>query len=74
MQQRYKKVETRDDTNLPSDLKTLLSLMGDHTWQTEEGAVDIDVKGDTVLVTESLDPAITEQFRQVVLETAAVAH
>jgi hypothetical protein len=74
MQQRYKKVETRDDTNLPSDLKTLLSLMGDHTWQTEEGAVDIDVKGDTVLVTESLDPAITEQFRQVVLETAAVVH
>ncbi len=67
MQQRYKKVEAPPNGTLPADLKTLGSLSGDHTWTTEEGAVVLDVKGDTVLVTESLDPAITDQFRYAVL-------
>jgi len=31
----------------------------------------IAVRNDTVLVTESLDPQITEQFRHAVLGTAA---
>src|SRR6266567_2169537 len=67
MQQRYKKVEAPANSTLPADLKTLGSLSGDHTWTTEDGAVVLDVKGDTVLVTESLDPAITDQFRHAVL-------
>ena len=67
MQQRYKKVEISANSGLPADLKTLGSLSGDHTWTTEEGAIVIDVKDDTVLVTESLDPAITDQFRHAVL-------
>jgi hypothetical protein len=74
MQQRYKKVSAVADTNLPADLKDLRTLGGDHTWNTEEGAVVIDVKGDTILVTESLDPAVTEQFRHAVLETISAAH
>ena len=71
MQQRYKKIEEPLGSALPADLKTLGSLSGDHTWTTEEGPVVLNVKGDTLLVTESLDPAITEQFRQAVLVTPA---
>jgi hypothetical protein len=70
IQQRYKNVQAPADSNLPSDLKTLHSLGGDHIWKTEEGPLVIAVKGDTVLVTESLEPGITDQFHRAVLETA----
>jgi len=69
VQQRYKDVEAPAVGNLPADLKKLQSLGGDHNWQTTDGAVVIDVKGDTVLVTESLEPAITDDFRRSVLAT-----
>ena len=67
VQQRYKKVEAPSDSVLPTDLKALHALGGDHTWTTEEGPVVIDVKGDTVLVTESLNSATTDAFRSSVL-------
>jgi hypothetical protein len=67
VQQRYKNVNAPAGTNLPSDLKELKTLGGDHAWNTEEGPVVIAVKGDTVLVTESLDPKITDEFRAAVL-------
>jgi hypothetical protein len=70
VQQRYKKLSTAADSNLPADLKELRTLGGDHTWNTEEGAVVIDVKGDTLLVTESLEPALTDKFREAVLGSA----
>ena len=66
IQQRYK-AEGPAGSDLPQDLKNLQSLGGDHTWKTEDGAVVLDVKGDTVLVTESLEPAITDEFRNAVL-------
>lgn len=66
MQQRYKQVEAQQDSTLPADLKNLQTLGGDHTWKTEDGAVVIAVRGNTILVTESLDPSITGQFRQFV--------
>lgn len=69
MTQRYKNVEGNAHSDL--DLKKLESLNGDYTWLTEEGPVVIAVRNDTVLVTESLDPAITEEFRHAVLGTAA---
>jgi hypothetical protein len=72
MQQRYKKVSPSADSNLPADLKDLRTLGGDHTWNTEDGPVVIDVKGDTILVTESLEPALSEQFRHAVLGNASV--
>jgi hypothetical protein len=37
---------------------------------TEEGPVVIDVAGDTVLVTESLDPQVTDQLEATVFGTA----
>lgn len=69
--QRYKKVEANAHSDL--DLKKLESLSGDYTWLTEEGPVVIAVRNDTVLVTESLDPAITDEFRHAVLGTTTAA-
>jgi hypothetical protein len=68
MLQRYKNLEANAHSDL--DLKKLESLSGDYTWLTEEGPVVIAVRNDTVLVTESLDPAITDEFRHAVLGTA----
>src|SRR5579864_3827332 len=70
IQQRYKKIEAPVGSDLPPDLKSLQSLGGDHTWKTEDGPITVDVKGDTVLVTESLEPGITEEFRSAVLGTS----
>ena len=39
---------------------------GKRTWLTEEGPVVIDVKGDTVLVVESIDQPTTEKLEQEV--------
>jgi len=36
------------------------TLRGTHAWMTEEGAVVIDVRGDTVLISESLDDGTTK--------------
>lgn len=74
IQQRYKKMESERETSLPADLKTLESLGGDHTWSTEEGPVTLDVRGATVLVMESLEASISQQFRQAVLGPSAAQH
>jgi hypothetical protein len=70
IQQRYQNAEAPAGSDLPPDLKSLQSLGGDHTWKTDDGEVVVDVKGDTVLVTESLEPAITDEFRSAVLGTS----
>ena len=67
--QRYKNVDDKAHPEL--DLKKLESLNGDYTWSTEEGPVVIAVRNDTVLVTESLEPAITAEFRHAVLAAPA---
>ncbi|MBZ5599255.1 MAG: hypothetical protein LAN83_13130 [Acidobacteriia bacterium] len=48
--------------NAELDLRGLETLVGKHTWLTEEGPVVIVVQGDTVLVTESLDQATTDKL------------
>jgi hypothetical protein len=62
--QRYKKVEeVLDASSGPSAVTNPESkvegLKGRHAWTTEEGTVVIEEQGDTVLVSESLDPATT---------------
>src|SRR5207253_10071867 len=69
VQQRYKAAEAPPDSNLPRDLKMLGSLSGDHAWKTQDGDVIIGVKEDTVLVTESLEPGTSKEFRRAVLTT-----
>ena len=62
---RYKHVhEVTQDGATPIDLQKLESLTGTHTWLTEEGPVVIDVKDDSVLITESLDQPTTEQLER----------
>ena len=41
-------------------------LLGRHTWNTEEGTVVIEDRGDTVLVSESLDSATTQTVEKEV--------
>ena len=47
-----------DDAPPPDSWRT---LRGRHAWLTEEGAVVIEVRGDEVLVSESLDDATTKR-------------
>ena len=46
---------------------------GKRTWLTEDGPVVIEAKGDTVLITESVDQLATEKLEQDVFGTAATA-
>ncbi len=71
---RYKHVHevTQDGANT-IDLQKLESLTGTHTWLTEEGPVVIDVKDDSVLITESLDQPTTEQLEHELFERAIAA-
>ncbi len=71
IQQRYKNAGAPAGSDLPSDMKTLQSLSGSHTWKTGDGSIVLDVKGNTVLITESLDSSITEAFRNAVLSDSA---
>jgi hypothetical protein len=48
-------------------------LTGKRAWLTEDGPVVIDVQGDTVLVTESLDQITTDQLEPEVFGTVAAA-
>lgn len=71
IQQRYKSAGAPLESGLPSDLKTLQSLSGSHTWKTDDGSIVLDVKGNSVLVSESLDAGITEAFRSAVFSDVA---
>src|SRR5271155_5034860 len=69
--QRYKKTEevgdrlsgTSDSTHSKNKAEP---LRGRHLWTTEEGPVVIEQQGDTVFVSESLDPATTEALEKEV--------
>ena len=57
----------------PIAIAELETLSGNHTWLTEEGPVVIQVHGDTVMVTESLDPATTELLEHEMFAQPVVA-
>jgi hypothetical protein len=71
IQQRYKNAGAPAGSVLPSDLKTLQSLSGSHTWKTDDGAIVLEVKGNTVLVSEGLDAGRTENLRTAVFADTA---
>jgi hypothetical protein len=48
-------------------------LTGKRAWLTEDGPVVIEVRGDTVVVTESLDQTTTDNLEQEILGAVAVA-
>jgi hypothetical protein len=71
LQKRYKKAEEIRGASAGgpaeerSERKVEL-LLGRHSWNTEEGTVVIEEKGDTVFVSESLDAATTETVEKEV--------
>src|SRR5580700_2361359 len=69
--QRYKKADEESDGSSatsvqPHPKNKAEPLKGRHVWTTEEGAVVIEQQGDTVFVSESLDPATTETLEKEV--------
>jgi hypothetical protein len=66
LKERYKKLDETGNSHAESspsaDAKAELNpapLQGRHAWNSDEGTIVIEQKGDTVLVSESLDPATT---------------
>jgi hypothetical protein len=70
--QRYKKAEEIKESAAAGDseeekpARKVELLLGRHSWNTDEGTVMIEEKGDTVLVSESLDSATTETVEKEV--------
>jgi hypothetical protein len=73
--QRYQHAQAiaRGGVDPVPDLTALSTLTGNHAWQTEDGQVVIEVKDDTVMVTESLAEATTATLEQQVLGAPAAA-
>ena len=65
--QRYKKAEEATGSTSPVEGE---GLSGRHTWNTEAGPVVIEERGDTVLVTESLDATTTSALEREVFAGA----
>ena len=72
LQQRYQRVHNAEDDATkakPAD-DTVETLTGKHAWLTEQGSVFIEVQGDTVLVSESLDQDTTERVGREIFPVA----
>jgi len=71
LSQRYLRArEAVADGAKTPDLAALHTLSGEHTWFTEEGPVVIEVNGDTVMVSESLDPLASEEAEKELFSAA----
>jgi hypothetical protein len=75
LSKRYQHVHDvlEDGKEPPVKTEELDHLTGKRAWLTEDGPVVIDVRGDTVLVTESLDQTTTESLEQDVFTVPAAA-
>ncbi len=58
--------DSGSDSNSKDQLKPIGRLTGRHTWDTDEGTVVIEEHGNTVLVSESLDPDTTAALEKEV--------
>ena len=73
---RYQKAEEIKDASAgeaaePNPERKVELLLGRHSWKTEEGTVVIEERGDTVLVSESLDAATTQTLEKEVFGAQA---
>jgi hypothetical protein len=68
---RYTHLRDADERNSAISLDTLKTLTGKHIWLTEAGPVVIDVEGDTLLITESLDQPTSDRLEQEVFPAVA---
>jgi hypothetical protein len=69
LEKRYRRAHQNGDNRI-QDLDIVETLTGRHTWATEDGPVVLDVQGDTVMVTESLDQDVTKKLEQELLAEA----
>jgi hypothetical protein len=74
LKQRYKRADEIVDAaaGAPRNDSKADVLEGRHVWTTEEGAVVIEEKGDTVFVSESLDAATTATLEKEVFGASTV--
>lgn len=74
LKQRYKQVREVDDPAAKAKPAgyTFDTLAGKHCWMTEEGSVFIEVQGNSVLVSESLDDNTTGRVERELFPVAAV--
>ena len=77
LKQRYKKADEAGEASKPDadprDDSAPKSLKGRHAWTTDEGSVIIEQQGDTVLVSETLDPATTATLEKEIFPAPAAA-
>ena len=71
LSKRYKKAEeiktaAAPDAEEEQPRRKVELLLGKHSWNTDEGTVMIEAKGDTVLVSESVDAATAETVEREV--------
>jgi hypothetical protein len=66
LQQRYKRLDAGKEPAKPSGY-TLETVTGKHSWSTEDGTIFLEVLGDTVLVSESLDPETSDRLERELL-------
>jgi hypothetical protein len=71
LSKRYRRLHDADEKNSAINLDTLETLTGKHTWLTEGGPVVIEVEGDTVLITESLDQPTSDHLEQEIFGAVA---
>jgi hypothetical protein len=73
LKQRYKRVEMVSDPSTKNSpaAYTIETVSGKHSWTTEEGAVFLEVLGDTVLVCESLDAQTTDRLEREIFAGGA---
>ncbi len=73
LKDRYVRVHNVEEeaTDTKHATYTVETLTGKHSWLTEEGPVVIEVKGDTVLVSESLDQDTTAKIEREIFSTGA---
>lgn len=64
-------VHVREPVSNEELINTSERLTGTHAWQTEAGPVVIQIKGETVLISESLDQTTTDKLESAVFGSRA---
>jgi hypothetical protein len=67
LEQRYPHIHSTDEPAQKPATYNVETLTGKHAWLSGQGPVFMDVQGDTVVITESLDQTTTEKIEQELL-------
>jgi len=73
LEKRYRRVSEVAAGKTEADPPIPDALNGDHTWLTEEGDVIVDVHGDEIMITESLDQPMSANLEREIFAQTATA-